>query len=158
MTPPSAPTLTPSDDSGNVSGGGKDKPIVEMKPKSVSVGTATQQPPAKPKPEIKKPPRKSKLPEATFRTVRDASAGGSRERRFKKNGEEEEDEILEPMPSNGGTSTLPSLTSKRFKMLRLRKDAPLGDLGIVISKKRHPQKGTTGYIIAHIEESGLVER
>ena len=52
---------------------------------------------------------------------------------------------------------LPSLTSKRFKMLRLRKDVG-GELGIVISKKRHPQKGTTGYIIAHIEDNGLVER
>ena len=42
-------------------------------------------------------------------------------------------------------------------MLRLRKDVS-GELGIIISKKRHPQKGTTGYIIAHVEPGGLVER
>ncbi len=54
-------------------------------------------------------------------------------------------------------TSLPSLTSKKFKMLRLKKDAT-GEMGIVISKKRHAQRGTTGYIIAHIEKGGLVER
>jgi hypothetical protein len=42
-------------------------------------------------------------------------------------------------------------------MLRLKKDKS-GEMGIVISKKRHAQRGTTGYIIAHIEQGGLVER
>ena len=54
-------------------------------------------------------------------------------------------------------TSLPSLTSKKFKMLRLKKDAT-GEMGIVISKKRHAERGTTGYIIAHIEKGGLVER
>jgi hypothetical protein len=54
-------------------------------------------------------------------------------------------------------TSLPSLTSKKFKMLRLKKDKS-GEMGIVISKKRHAQRGTTGYIIAHIEQGGLVER
>ena len=51
-----------------------------------------------------------------------------------------------------------NLASKRFKMLRLKKDNTNSELGIVISKKRNPQKGTSGYIIAHIEPDGLVER
>ena len=59
--------------------------------------------------------------------------------------------------SSNSANNLPSLTSKRFKMLRLKKDVS-GELGIIISKKRHPQKGTTGYIIAHVEPGGLVER
>ena len=141
---------------------------------------------------IKKPPRKSKLPEATFRTTTKPVEGHSVStsttpvmRRFKKHNENsnssnnnlvgyEEGSNSPPerrksesaLPSSGGNvnysessipSNLPSLTSKRFKMLRLKK-AVEDDLGIVISKKRHPQKGTTGYIIAHIEEEGLVER
>ncbi len=79
-------------------------------------------------------------------------------------------EYCERVAPQSGSSALPSLTSKRFKMLRLRKDpssssssvstqpGPRGELGIVISKKRHPQKGTTGYVIAHIDRGGLVER
>jgi hypothetical protein len=54
-------------------------------------------------------------------------------------------------------TTLPSLTSKSFKMVRLYK-SPTDELGIIISKKRNPSKGTTGYIIAHIEPDGLVNR
>ena len=54
-------------------------------------------------------------------------------------------------------TTLPSLTSKSFKMVRLYK-GPTDELGIIISKKRNPNKGTTGYIIAHIEPDGLVNR
>jgi len=54
-------------------------------------------------------------------------------------------------------TTLPSLTSKSFKMVRLFKSAT-DELGIIISKKRNPSKGTTGYIIAHIEPDGLVNR
>ena len=53
-----------------------------------------------------------------------------------------------------------NLSSKRFKMLRLKKDGHGcdGELGIVISKKTNSQKGTSGYIVAHIEPGGLVER
>ncbi len=40
-------------------------------------------------------------------------------------------------------------------MLRLKAD---GELGIIISKKRHPNKGTAGYMITHMEQGGLVER
>ena len=112
--------------------------------------------PEKPKTEpIPKPPRKSKLPEP----IREQP------RRFKKNMEPEAKE------GHGSNSHIPrlitdtgssSLTSKRFKMLRLKKDPPTGneasELGIVISKKRNPQKGTSGYCIAHIEPGGLVER
>ena len=57
------------------------------------------------------------------------------------------------------TAAAANLASKRFKMLRLKKDNTNSEeLGIVISKKRNPQKGTSGYIIAHIEPEGLVER
>ena len=53
-----------------------------------------------------------------------------------------------------------NLSSKRFKMLRLKKDGQGCDreLGIVISKKCNPQIGTNGYVVAHIEPGGLVER
>lgn len=54
-------------------------------------------------------------------------------------------------------TTLPSLTSKSFKMLRLVK-SDTDELGIIISKKKNPSKGTTGYIIAHIESEGLVNK
>jgi hypothetical protein len=42
-------------------------------------------------------------------------------------------------------------------MLRLRKNLS-EELGIIISKKRNPSKGTTGYVIAHIEPDGLVNK
>ena len=42
-------------------------------------------------------------------------------------------------------------------MLRLwKKDGE--ELGIIISKKSNPNKGTTGYIIAHIEPEGLINK
>ena len=132
---------------------------------------------------IKKPPRKSKLPEpvskcqqASQQNVSSNQASNSNNaqipgsspgpsRRFKKNGEESNNESSTTgsgptslnSDSNSSANNLPSLTSKRFKMLRLKKDVS-GELGIIISKKRHPQKGTTGYIIAHVEPGGLVER
>ena len=99
--------------------------------------------------------------------VADINAGSTPgpSRRFKKNGEESNNESSTTgsgptslnSDSNSSANNLPSLTSKRFKMLRLKKDCS-GELGIIISKKRHPQKGTTGYIIAHVEPGGLVER
>ena len=48
-------------------------------------------------------------------------------------------------------------TAKAFKMLRLRKGEQ-EELGIIISKKRNPVKGTTGYVIAHIEPEGLIHK
>lgn len=106
----------------------------------------------KKEPMIKKPPRKSKLPEPVNKSP-------SNGRRFKKNGEETSENSGPPSlnSDNSSANNLPSLTSKRFKMIRLKKDVS-GELGIIISKKRHPQKGTTGYIIAHVEAGGLVER
>ena len=42
-------------------------------------------------------------------------------------------------------------------MLRLRKGEE-EELGIIISKQRNPLKGTTGYVIAHIEPDGLIQK
>ena len=142
-----------------------------------------QQPPKPTKSEpIPKPPRKSKLPEPVNRVSGplvnpDVSTrhGG----RFKKNTNDGQPAPADPS-SPYQTSHIPrfhgvappenpvgaagangaALASKRFKMLRLKKDGPSSnsELGIVISKKRNPQKGTSGYIIAHIEPGGLVER
>ena len=54
------------------------------------------------------------------------------------------------------TSTVP--VTKSFKMLRLKK-GDTEELGIIISKKRSVNKGgTTGYIIAHIEPDGLINK
>ena len=118
----------------------------------------------KKEPMIKKPPRKSKLPEPVSKIGQNPTQNSPvNARRFKKNGENElvNNESSGPpsmnSDSNSSANNLPSLTSKRFKMLRLKKDVS-GELGIIISKKRHPQKGTTGYIIAHLEPNGLVER
>ena len=53
-------------------------------------------------------------------------------------------------------STVP--VTKSFKMLRLKK-GDTEELGIIISKKRSVNKGgTTGYIIAHIEPDGLINK
>lgn len=111
---------------------------------------------------IKKPPRKSKLPEPVMKSRQTGGENAEKTitpqngRRFKKNGEDSSSGP-DSMNSEASSNNLPSLTSKRFKMLRLKKDVS-GELGIIISKKRHPQKGTTGYIIAHVEPGGLVER
>ena len=162
---------------------------------------------------IKKPPRKSKLPEpvnptSTFKKpssqnilpnnmsqingsmknelTRNMSANGPQQRKFKKNGElvsmeggsgdelGDNDKMSQQTKSNSSLAGQKyssmsgseqyiqnsNLSSKRFKMLRLKKDGQGCDreLGIVISKKCNPQKGTNGYIVAHIEPGGLVER
>ena len=123
-----------------------------------SAATSTTAP-KKPSEAIKKPPRKSKLPEATFRQTNNNNDLGPR--RFKKNGEDVVNEAelaaAEMAPNNNN--------NKRFKMLRLNNRSALspssndcGEMGIVISKRRHPQKGTTGYVIAHIEQGGIAER
>ena len=114
---------------------------------------------------IKKPPRKSKLPEPVSKrgnSTENTEKTPQNGRRFKKNGEDLSSHDSSSGPpssvnSDNSANNLPSLTSKRFKMLRLKKDVS-GELGIIITKKRHPQKGTTGYIIAHVEPGGLVER
>jgi len=59
--------------------------------------------------------------------------------------------------TEGVRPVLPALATKAFKMLRLRKSGA-EELGIIISKKRNPVQGTTGYVIAHIEPGGLVAR
>jgi len=122
-----------------------------------------------------------------------AAAAAAASRRFKKNSDTVKEQLLlhqqQLLPEQAQTSHIPrytappssaaaaadpnasgSISSKRFKMLRLKKDPPTvssgggaqengaGELGIVISKKRNPQKGTSGYIIAHIEPAGLIER
>ena len=131
---------------------------------AVFESAATSTAPKKPSEAIKKPPRKSKLPEATFRSNNNNNSnandlGGPR--RFKKNGEDVVNEAelaaAEVAPNNNN--------NKRFKMLRLNNRSALspssndcGEMGIVISKRRHPQKGTTGYVIAHIEQGGIAER
>ena len=154
---------TGSDDSGAGSSGSKPE-AGNVAAKSAVFESPVQK---KPGPEIKKPPRKSKLPEATFRTSSKSESGlaAGVGRRFKKNGEDiVEADFVEP------ANVLNALTSKRFKMLRLNKNDPsssgggadfrssCGEMGIVISKRRHPQKGTTGYVIAHIEEGGIADR
>ena len=128
---------------------------------AVFESAATSTAPKKPSEAIKKPPRKSKLPEATFRSNNNANDLGPR--RFKKNGEDVVNEAelaaAEVAPNNNNNN------NKRFKMLRLNNRSALspssndcGEMGIVISKRRHPQKGTTGYVIAHIEQGGIAER
>ena len=64
----------------------------------------------------------------------------------------EEHKLATPTPTGDSVSG-----PKSFKMLRLRK-GPAEELGIIISKKRNPTKGTTGYIIAHIEPDGLINK
>ena len=127
--------------------------------KSAVFESAASTAPKKPAPEIKKPPRKSKLPEATFRSNNN-NANDLGPRRFKKNGEDVVNEA-----ELAAAEMAPNNNNKRFKMLRLNNRSELspssndcGEMGIVISKRRHPQKGTTGYVIAHIEQGGIAER
>lgn len=174
-------------DTDSVSSGSEDSGAAQMKQQKIERSMSMENTlikKEKKEPMIKKPPRKSKLPEPVSKTQqqqtqnnnsnavnnREAVVAGSSpgpSRRFKKNGENESNNESSSTTGSGPTSlnsdsnssanNLPSLTSKRFKMLRLKKDVS-GELGIIISKKRHPQKGTTGYIIAHVEPGGLVER
>ena len=67
--------------------------------------------------------------------------------------------LTEPSAEAGSGSRLPATPgpTKAFKMLRLRKGEQ-EELGIIISKKRNPVKGTTGYVIAHIEPEGLIHK
>ena len=113
-----------------------------------------------PKPKMKKPPRKSKEePHKTEISCQTESENQSEpvQEPFSSS------HLVKPTPplpinfTDNIPTTLPSLTSKSFKMLRvLKKESD--ELGIIISKKRNPSKGTTGYIIAHIEPDGLVNK
>ena len=116
------------------------------------------------KPKMKKPPRKSKEEKAVkIETSCQTDSQSSQAENSDKNNDRTKPPTssVEPPTNFSDTSTppsmLPSLTSKSFKMLRLRK-APSEELGIIISKKRNPHKGTTGFIIAHIEPDGLINK
>ena len=116
------------------------------------------------KPKMKKPPRKSKEEKPVkIETSCQTDSQSSQAENSDKNNDRTKPPTssVEPPTNFSDTSSppsmLPSLTSKSFKMLRLRK-APTEELGIIISKKRNPNKGTTGFIIAHIEPEGLINK
>ena len=116
------------------------------------------------KPKMKKPPRKSKEEKPVkIETSCQTDSQSSQAENSDKNNDRTKPPTssVEPPTNFSDTSSppsmLPSLTSKSFKMLRLRK-APTEELGIIISKKRNPLKGTTGFIIAHIEPEGLINK
>ena len=116
------------------------------------------------KPKMKKPPRKSKEEKPVkIETSCQTDSQSSQAENSDKNHDRTKPPTssVEPPTNFSDTSSppsmLPSLTSKSFKMLRLRK-APTEELGIIISKKRNPNKGTTGFIIAHIEPEGLINK
>ena len=104
----------------------------------------------------------NKTESASIASVNDDTEAGSDE----KPGDTAVQHSVEPPSNFTDSSTVtssspPSSTSsspvKSFKMLRLRK-GPTEELGIIISKKRNPNKGTTGYVIAHIEPDGLINK
>ena len=129
-----------------------------LKPSNIS----TRPPAPQTKPKIKKPPRKSKE-EARKAEI---SCQTEIQPQFKPKLDYPK---LSPINNNNNKplpgsefadnmpSVLPSLTSKSFKMLRVSKRKE-DELGIIISKKRDPGNGTTGYIIAHVEPAGLVNK
>ena len=111
------------------------------------------------KPKMKKPPRKSKE-EQPQRTETSCQTDYPSQTHTNPDNNTELSKPANALPLNFADNippTLPSLTSKSFKMLRLRKNTS-EELGIIISKKRNPNKGTTGYIIAHVEPGGLVKK
>jgi hypothetical protein len=125
------------------------------------------------KPRMKKPPRKSKEEPRRMEISCQTDMGEDSAGLTRLLDDDQQHQLQQPAPAEscrpGSSSTLPlnfadhipttlpSLTSKSFKMVRLFK-GPADELGIIISKKRNPSKGTTGYIIAHIEPDGLVNR
>lgn len=112
------------------------------------------------KPKMKKPPRKSKEVESTPMRQETSCQTEQSTVASSRSIPKPDASAAAPLPLNFADaipSTLPSLTSKSFKMLRLRKNLS-EELGIIISKKRNPSKGTTGYVIAHIEPEGLVNK
>jgi len=110
------------------------------------------------KPKMTKPPRKSKL-EPTQRTETSCQTD---QPSLNSSSSDNSHKPTSPLASQTPKiedipQSLPSLTSKAFKMLRIQKKSP-EELGIIISKKRNPLKGTTGFIIAHIEPDGIVNK
>jgi len=133
--------------------------VHQIKQNTESVSSEYSNVPQPIKPKMKKPPRKSKeeQPQRIETSCQTDYLSQSNTNPDKNS------ELSKPpnaLPLNFADNippTLPSLTSKSFKMLRLRKKYS-EELGIIISKKRNPNKGTTGYIIAHIEPDGLVNK
>jgi len=95
-----------------------------------------------------KPPRKSKLPEPEFLAK---SVSRARSQPEVPGHADRDRSSSVPKPNQ------PSLTSKNFKMMRLVKDSS-NELGIIISSKKNVSNGMTGYSIAHIEPTGLIDR
>merc|ERR1719481_2044372 len=58
---------------------------------------------------------------------------------------------------SSSAASVPSLSQKNFKMMRLIKDSS-NELGIIISSKKNTGNGMSGYTIAHIEPRGLIDR
>jgi len=58
---------------------------------------------------------------------------------------------------SSSAASVPSLSQKNFKMMRLIKDTS-NELGIIISSKKNTGNGMSGYTIAHIEPRGLIDR
>ncbi len=55
-------------------------------------------------------------------------------------------------------SRSPSLVGRDYKMVRLSKDRPTDELGIIIAKKKLKELQTTGFQVVHVEPNGLVDR
>merc|ERR550532_3656351 len=91
-----------------------------------------------------KPPRKSKqsLEEETVRSHSQPAPSQTRDRDRER---------------STSVASVPSLTQKNFKMMRLIKDCS-NELGIIISSKKNTGNGMSGYTIAHIEPRGLIDR
>merc|ERR1711971_220433 len=58
---------------------------------------------------------------------------------------------------SSSAASVPSLSQKNFKMMRLIKDNS-NELGIIISSKKNTGNGMAGYSIAHGEPRGLIDR
>merc|ERR1719410_2367097 len=88
-------------------------------------------------------------------------------RKSKQSGEEEAGRShSQPAPSQArerdreraqSVASVPSLSQKNFKMMRLIKGCS-NELGIIISSKKNTGNGMSGYTIAHIEPRGLIDR
>jgi len=85
-------------------------------------------------------------------------------RKSKQVSEEETRSQSQPAPStlrdrerSSSAASVPSLSQKNFKMMRLIKDNS-NELGIIISSKKNTGNGMSGYTIAHIEPRGLIDR
>ena len=103
---------------------------------------------------MKKPPRKSKDGQYQ-RTETSCQTDFPVETNTNPDNNTEHSKPANALPLNMADNippTLPSLTSKSFKMFRIQ-TTHSEKLGIIISKKRNSNKDTTGYIIAHVVHS-----